>query len=232
MTVIRKLNFKCPICVAPFPTDVMLSTDLFRNLHTDLLEEAGGPETLSAIVHSCPRCGYTGKRQDFDRPERARVEKLKPFLAGLASAGSEADGIEKWRRLGKIREFLNEPASHAAEAYHCGAWCARLHGGSESAREKELLALALDAYKKALEPEEKPAGNYGNFAYQIAEISRRLGRTAEAAKGFAEIDAAIRKDMLPKYNAALVRKLAAMQASAPVDRIDPESIPAPPPHEH
>ena len=58
MTVIRRLNVKCPICVAPFPSDVMLSTDLFRNLHSDLLEEAGGPETLAALVHVCPRCGY------------------------------------------------------------------------------------------------------------------------------------------------------------------------------
>lgn len=228
MTVIRQLNFKCPICVAPFKTDVMLSTDLFRNLHTDLLEEAGGPETLAAIVHTCPGCGYTGKRQDFDRPERARIEKLRPALAREIGPRPAADGIERWRLLGRVRELAGDPASLVAEAYHCGAWCARLHGGSEAAREKELLALALEAYGKALEPDQKPAGNHGYFAYQIAEVSRRLGHAAEAAKGFASIDAAIRKDMLPKYNAALLRKLAAAQATAPVDRIDPSAIPAPP----
>jgi len=228
MTVIRKLNVKCPLCVAPFPSDVMLSTDLFRDLHTDLLEEAGGPETLAALVHTCPLCGYTGKRQDFDRPERARLERLRGRLAAEMGPQPAADGIERWRLLGRVRTLAGDAASLVAEAFHCGAWCARLHGGSEDARERELLALALDAYRRALDPAEKPAGNHGYFSYQAAEIARRLGRAEEAAAGFASVDAAMKKDMLPKYNAALIRKLAAMQSSAPVDRIDPATIPAPP----
>jgi uncharacterized protein (DUF2225 family) len=230
MTVIRKLNIKCPICVAPFPSDVVLSTDLFRTLHTDLLEEAGGPEALSGLVHTCPACGYTGKRQDFDRPERARLEKIRARLGAEIGPQPTVDGIERWRLLGRVREIANDPASLVAEAYHCGAWCARLHGGAEREREMSLLAQALDAYRKALEPDEKPAGNHGNYAYQIAEISRRLGREEDAAAGFAAIEAAIRKDMLPKYNAALIRKLAAMQSTEPKDRIDTSDIPEPPSH--
>ncbi len=219
MTVIRKLSLRCPVCVAPFPTDVMLSADLFRGFHTDFLEESGGPETLAALVHTCPTCSYTGKRPDFDRPERTRVERIKPLLPLLGKDElAEVDGVGRWRLLGSVREIANDGPALVAEAFHCGAWCARL--GGDEAREKDLLALALSAYEKALLPDSNPAGNHGYLAYQVAEVARRLGRADRAAAAFERVEEFVAKDMLPKYNATLVRKLAAIQKARPVDRVD------------
>src|SRR5262249_32516576 len=144
-----------------------------------------------------------------------RIERLRPEVMQRIGPQHEPDGPERWALAARVREIAGDAPGAIAETYHCGAWCARLLGDRE--REKRLLEQAIPQYQRALEPPSRPDGQRGYFTYEIAELLRRVGRTDEAAAWYAKVPQAASLDMLPKYNATLVRRLAQSQAAEPRD---------------
>lgn len=208
MTTFGPAALRCPECGAALAAQVLMSTNNFGPVDTDLYQHAAGWSPLFHAVAVCPRCGHPDWASEF---ERARDDPAR-------LPRSETTGATAFARLAEALEAAEEPVEEVAWTWLHAAWCARDQEDPEA--ERRFRREALDRFVTVWEDgeAEDPAG----LAYLIGELCRREGRFAEAESWWARAEAeADRPSWLPRF-LAVVRPLAAAgdHAHAEVPRVD------------
>ncbi|AFC99340.1 hypothetical protein Mtc_0575 [Methanocella conradii HZ254] len=193
MTTIQPVRLTCPLCGNIFESPVVMSTNSFGKLHSDLYKEAaGGAQPICYFVHTCPSCGYTGYEGDFEKQEfsfvfRQNVEQnITPEVKGRKV---EASG--KFYLAALCAEWRGAPAHVLARIYHMGAWCCRLSGQKE--KERFYLGKAAEYFERALASSDAPEENIPIFTYLLGDLYRRLGEAEKAKEWYSKVEQAIKE---------------------------------------
>jgi uncharacterized protein (DUF2225 family) len=164
VTTVRRLPRQCPACGRTFRAAVVLSTNAFGALDTDLYRHAAGASPLPHAVTVCPHCDHVDWTDEF--PDLMLLD-VPPTVEAEALPGSR-----RYELLAESYDFRRRDAEELGWIYLRGSWCAR--DEENPAREAELQALALACFEQAWnrgEIEERAAA-----AYLIGELHRRQGR--------------------------------------------------------
>ena len=197
MTTLQPRKFTCPLCGNVFESPVIMSTNSFGKLHSDLYKEASGEQPVCHFVHTCPKCGYTGFEGDFERQDFSFVFKdlleqnitpeIKDRKVGAHGNFYLAALCAEWR---------GAPFYVIARIYHMGAWCCRMKGEKE--KERFYLGRAAEYFERALSigntpKDDTPKENAAIFTYLLGDIYRRLGETEKAKEWYGRVERTIKE---------------------------------------
>jgi hypothetical protein len=103
LTRLRKGGIVCPCCQSKYRTDVVYSTIWSGDISSDLLRYAMRKMPINYLVHTCPKCGWSGKGE-FPEPEPEKVrlfvsERITPLMDGTLPPP-----WRKWEFFAWIRE--------------------------------------------------------------------------------------------------------------------------------
>jgi uncharacterized protein (DUF2225 family) len=191
MTTLQPRKFTCPLCGDVFESPVIISTNSFGKLHSDLYKEASGEQPVCYFVHTCPDCGYSGFEGDFEKQDFSFVFK--------DLVGQNITPEVKDRRSGTYgnyylaalcAEWRGAPPYVLARIYHMGAWCCRVSGKKD--KEGLYLRKAAEYFEKALSSGDTPKENLSVFTYLLGDIYRRLGEAEKARAWYGRVEQAIK----------------------------------------
>ncbi|HEY3081956.1 MAG TPA: DUF2225 domain-containing protein [Chloroflexota bacterium] len=193
-----KKSYKCPLCDFPFP--MLQVRDQFVEIasrDSDLYERHRGINVLHYAVVACPHCYFAAMPDDFGRVFANEREAIERALAPIRTRIGHLDFSDREFRTAQHAQASFELAivcySHrrnsyrkVAGFYHRLAWLARAAGQEEV--ERRHLAVARDGYVSALERREADDPRIElTVTYLIADLSRRVGDTAEAGKWVGQV---------------------------------------------
>jgi uncharacterized protein (DUF2225 family) len=193
MTTIQPHRFTCPLCSNIFESQIVMSTNSFGKLHSDLYKEASGAQPVCYFVHTCTNCGYTGydgdfQPQDFNIVFRDLVnENITPEVKNRKI---ETNGNFYLAAL--CAEWRSAPPYVLARIYHMGAWCCRIKG--EKDRERFYLGKAAEYFEKALSSNDTPKENMAIFTYLAGDLYRRLGEAEKAKEWYGKVEQTIKEN--------------------------------------
>jgi uncharacterized protein len=211
MTLPRRTTLICPNCGNEVEANVLVSTNTFGGLTTDLHRLAGGAEPLEYLIHSCQNCGFTGGAGEFQGNVASNIAaQIKEFvLPHVRDERLKADA--RWEFAAQIAEWRQQIPEVVAQFYLNAAWCA-----DEPDKEHYYRRRAADWFEQALDVgvENRPV-----ILYLVGELYRRVGDTEVAIHWFdeaiAEADAEADKDP----NAARIKEIAIQQKTNPQEMI-------------
>ncbi|WP_174591659.1 DUF2225 domain-containing protein [Methanocella conradii] len=192
MTTIQPVRLTCPLCGNIFESPVVMSTNSFGKLHSDLYREASGIQPVCYFVHTCPSCGYTGYEGDFEKQEfsfvfRQNVEQnITPEVKGR-KIGTNGH----FYLAALCAEWRGAPAHVLARIYHMGAWCCRIK--DEKEKERFYLGKAAEYFERALASSDAPKENIPIFTYLLGDLYRRLGEAEKAKEWYSKVEQAIKE---------------------------------------
>ena len=183
MTTLQQIELTCPICFNTFSSQAVLSTDALGGKATDFHERAKGTQPLPYLVHTCPKCGYTGNEHDFGEeadPSPTIKEQVWDELAPKLPAGPLA-GSDKYEFAATIADWQRSEPRRIADLLLRAAWCCVDEGDVEA--ERFFRRKAAWAFEKALESWDGVAREErAVLTYLVGELWRRVGDATRAAE--------------------------------------------------
>lgn len=192
MTTIQPQKFTCPLCGNVFESPIVISTNSFGKLHSDLYKEAAGAQPVCYFVHTCPGCGYTGYEGDFEPQDFNFV--FKDLVEQNITPEVKTRKVDLYGHFylaALCAEWRGAPAYVLARIYHMGAWCCRIRGGKD--KEKFYLGKAAEYFEKALSSSDTPKENIAIFTYLVGDLHRRLGEAEKAKEWYGKVEQAIKE---------------------------------------
>jgi uncharacterized protein len=185
MTVLREIQLTCPVCRDAFRSQIVLSTNGRGGKRTDFHERAVGTPPLPHLVHTCPRCAYSGGESDFgaDAEVTPLIEvavwgELSPKLSRGPVAGSE-----KYEFAARVADWRGADTRHVADLLLRAAWCCVEEGDTEA--ERYFRRHAVWTYERALAAYEGVASDSrAVLTYLVGELWRRIGDLELARRWF------------------------------------------------
>ncbi len=193
MTTLQPRKFTCPLCGNVFESPIVMSTNSFGRLHSDLYKEASGEQPVCYFVHTCPKCGYSGfegdfERQDFNFVFKSMVEQN--ITPGIKD--KKINAYDNYYLAALCAGWRGAPFYVLARIYHMGAWCCRVKGDKE--KERLYLGKAAEYFERALSAGDTPKENLAIFTYLLGDIYRRLGEADKAKKWYGKVEQAIKEN--------------------------------------
>ncbi|HTX43732.1 MAG TPA: DUF2225 domain-containing protein [Methanocella sp.] len=196
MTTLQPRKFTCPLCGNVFESPVIMSTNSFGRLHSDLYREAAGEQPVCHFVHACPKCGYTGFEGDFEPQDLGFVFKdlvEQNITPAIKDRALDAPGNFYLAAL--CAEWRGAPSYVIARIYHMGAWCCRVRG--DGGKERFYLARAAEYFERALSSGDTSKAdareNVAIFTYLLGDIYRRLGEAEKAKEWYGRVERTIKE---------------------------------------
>ena len=220
-TSTEEVTVKCPVCDNDFKAERCNSTNGLGGQDRDFREHAAGGEAWIICCWTCPRCCYTGFREDFDpaKAPKALIEKLKkenPLKPAepIDPKSGDSRKVTPWVRYDlRIQVLKLDPDTTAEDLANTCLRTAQTQRFDWGALEVADFGKRLDPLFRAkwqALPEEK-RDKYGNNRYDIdLTIARAL--EAEAADPKSALDAAGRLDA--RIGAAFLYKTRGEDAEA------------------
>ena len=215
MTTIDKISLECPVCKNTFPTEVTTSYNQFGQA-TDLRPNTMGNSLILYLMHSCTKCGYTGRESDFenqDIPKRVK-ELIRDRITPLVQDGYPT-AAKRFEMAVWIAEGQGKPSLDIGYLYLHAAWCFQDDPPSKPCpSEEHYRRQAIDYFERALEEEGLPHPTQLNLTYLIGELFRRIGEKEKASVWFERVvklagidpefkvfsDLAVRQNTAPEEN--------------------------------
>ena len=212
MTTVQEQKLTCPLCGNVFSSQIVISTNSFGRLHSDLYKEAEGVQPVCLFVHTCGNCGYSGYEGDFQPQEFTEV--FRDLVAGNITPevkGRKLEAAGKFYLAALCAEWRGVPPETLARIYHMGAWCCRTRGEKE--KEDFYLRRAAEYFEMALECGGARGEDAALFTYLVGDLYRRLGDAGKAREWYNRVEQALKdKGGEPK-----VLEFARRQLSGPAD---------------
>jgi len=193
MATLQQIVLDCPLCGTMFRSFALVSADPVALRRTDFLDQSAGTDTLPYLVHTCGRCGYSGRLEAFgddaavDPALRVQVlTELAPLLPAdepWTAPALALRGSEKYEAAAKVAEWQGAHPREAAGLLLCAAWCCVDEGDIEA--ERYFRREAARAYERALGSDEGvPEHARAVLTYLVGELWRRAGDARRAASWF------------------------------------------------
>ena len=176
MTMLSTIALTCPVCLAEFDSKRVVSTNALGGKRTDFHERAAGTQPLAFLVHTCAKCGYSGRDDAFGKNAnvspmtKAHVwDLLTPKLPTGPMSGSD-----KYEFAAKVLEWEDGGPQQIGDLFLRAAWCCVDELDSEAERYYRRHAAwmfeeALTRYG-VMPPEER-----ATYTYLVGELWRRIG---------------------------------------------------------
>jgi len=210
-----EVKFVCPVDGHEFASPVAYSTTN-EGTRRDLMQVNGEGKLYEHLVHQCPKCHYSGTREDFE--EELTVDQRNLILKYLArNAPRKLDQVQENIVAADIYKLLGAYDYARADFYLYASYLVR----NKPAKIAERKAYQLKAAELYLSREfgtdaeslKAKAQNY----YLAAELYRRAGRFDLATEMFAQADnVAVKPDGL----ASLIEE----QSSLALERNDNNNL--------
>jgi len=162
----------------------MHSTIWSGRISTDLLRFSMGRMPVNYVVHTCPRCGWSGQEE---RPDPASPE-VRRFVREYITPMLEKGDVPPWRKweyYALIKEAAGAADLEIGSAFLIAAQCARL--GEKYERERQYRLRSVDHYLKAMEEGGVPEDSLYQTTYLIGELFRRIGDTWKSRHWFKKV---------------------------------------------
>lgn len=216
MTTFFPMKLTCPNCAKEFSVQILGSTNNFGGRTTDFRPIAAGSQPITAYLHTCPRCGFTGGRRRYGEPVGPR---LAAFIAERITPLVRDEQPVAWRRFEFAawieREQDGDP-EQIADYYLHAAWCCEDDGVAEVEENNQYYRRqAIEYFERALEHGKVAAENTGVVTYLIGELYRRVGEPETAAVWY---DKAI--ELSRSMGQEQIAELAGRQKTDPQERME------------
>ena len=246
LDTLKKVDVVCPIDGTRFTASEVVSTDaapplFWGGVDTDTCRHAFRTLPMEHYVWTCPKCSFSGTKEDFD-PKKAPSDDLKKKIrealkpAAPIPAGARQEQIPGWVKydlLAQVEAAKGSPPLDIAWRHLNAAWAARQAGPVrlddyddwiEASTSAGLEKVPLDLGKKNRSEEdlaacrklEKELGKYKGNAllvrqYLLANTYRRRGENVDALRWLDEVDKAKGENSIIADAAKKVRESIAVE---------------------
>jgi len=186
-------TIKCPVCGNSFDaTKIKAKTAKVVSRDSDFCVYYEDINPIFYDVYVCEFCGYASLADKFDDiSERDRAilrDQLAPKWTKRSFAGERTadSAIEAFKLALYNLQIRKAKDSELSKVCIRIAWLYRL---KNDPRENDFLKFALRCYSEAYQREDLTSDKLDETTcmYMIAELNRRLGNIAEAARWFSRI---------------------------------------------
>ena len=184
MSTYRRISVPCPCCEKQFDTDFLVSTIWSEDISTDLLRFTMGKMPINYLVHTCPRCGWSGQEADLQPASRKVRDFVKERITPMMGKG-RVPPWRKWEWHAKIKETSGEGDFALGAHFLMAAQCARLDRKYDE--EKRYRLHSIDHYLKALKTGTVPEEVLYQTTYLVGEQYRRVEDKWKAEKWFQKV---------------------------------------------
>jgi uncharacterized protein (DUF2225 family) len=185
MTTLCEIQLSCPICFSEFSSRAVQFTNSFGGKRTDFHECAVGAQPLPYFIHTCSKCGYTGREGDFGEEVElspAIKEHVWDELAPKVPDGPMT-GSDKYEFAAKVAMWQGAGPRPVAELLLRAAWCCVDENDVEAERyfrrQASRMFEAALANRDGVEPDER-----AGLTYLVGELWRRIGDLRRAGEWF------------------------------------------------
>ena len=207
MTTLQQIELTCPVCYDTFGSQAVQSTDALGGKATDFHERAKGTQPLPYLVHTCPKCGYTGNEHDFGEeadPSPTIKEQVWDELAPKLPAGPLA-GSDKYEFAATIAAWQGSEPRRIGDLLLRAAWCCVDEGDVEA--ERYFRRKAAWAYEEGLASYDGVARDErAVLTYLVGELWRRAGDVRKAREWFDKVPGEITDPRTQRWVADAARQ--------------------------